>query len=65
MVDTTDEKHKKILESLENLSKRVFTLSAGKFTGSITYELNVQNGTFMHDHFSSRGRMTPAKKPEE
>ena len=64
MADTTDEKHKKIVESLENLGKRIFHLSAGKFTGTVVYELAIKEGNFSLDHFSSRGRMTPLKSEE-
>ena len=63
MVDAKDKQHAKIVESLENLSKRVLTLASGKFTGTVMYELNLGGGTFQIDHFTSRGRMTP--KPSE
>jgi hypothetical protein len=65
MADSRDVQHGKIFDSIKNLSQRILTLAEGKFTGTVYYELNMQQGGFQQDLFGSRGRMTPKQTEED
>lgn len=69
MADTDKEKNQaKLMEILDQLALRMGALMAGKFTGSVKYELHLTEGGFQSDYIATKGRMTPRnskKKVEE